>query len=251
MFRLFTFLLLPILSFECFNESKSVNQSSNDSNFQNFVDSVLAQKVYAKFCGDLESSKEKIKSSGDMLMLIPDIEQKLFFDNSTNQDFQTLVTKMQESNPNTKQNVEIAFKYILVKVIKECPTYAMGWGKRGEVKKTSILYAQDGCEYVRNQTKLDNLNPKENFYKKIELLNSYMLKPPQNAELMKLFQSYIDTNNQKEMQSFGINAYAILMTTCDDMINAYVDLTMHYAKKTISVWGDGKKQYGPPPPPKN
>lgn len=242
MFKLFTFSAILILFFECFNEPKNVTRSLNNAQSQGIVDSVLAQKIYDKFCGELESSKDKIKSSGDLLLLIPDIESRLFFSPYSNQDFQLLVSKMPTTHSNTKQNVEFAFKYILVKVIKECPMYARGWGQRGEVKKSSILFAQDGCECVKSQSNPEIEDSKKKFFKKLEIYTHCTSVPSKNDALKALFQSEIDRNNPEQMRAFGTNALASLMTTCDDMINAYLDLTMEFAKEPISVWGNPAKK---------
>lgn len=222
-------------------------------NAQTNIDTQLANKVYDEFCNELEASKSKINSSSDLLAIMPEIETKLFFETTTNKTFKSLITKMKTKNSTTNQNVEFAFKYILSKVIRECPTYAYGWGKRLEMKPSSILLAESNCQCMADKSAKKN-SPND-FFKKIELFQPCTLESLKNQALVKQAQSELDFNNQEDMAAWGTNAFVYLNTHCDNMIKSYIDLTMSFAKKPIAVWERDnflKPSYStPPPPPKN
>jgi hypothetical protein len=224
-------------------------------NAQANFDTLLANKVYNEFCNELESSKIKINSSSDLLAIMPEIETKLFFETTTNKTFKSLITKMKTKNSTTNQNVEFAFKYILSKVIRECPTYAYGWGKRLEMKSSSILLGESNCQCIADKS--TKKNSPNDFFKKIELLKPCTLESLKNQALVKKAQSEIDFNNPENMVSFGTNAFVYLNTHCDNMIKSYIDLTMSFAKKPIATWERDNflkplPSYStPPPPPKN
>jgi hypothetical protein len=222
-------------------------------NAQTNVDTLLANKVYNEFCDELEASKSKINSSSDLLAMMPEIETKLFFKTTTNKTFRYLVEKMKTKNSTTNQNVEFAFKYILSKVIRECPTYAYGWGKRLEMKPSSILLGESNCQCIADKS--TKKNSPNNFFKKIEFFQPCTLESLKNQALVKKAQSEIDFNNPEDMVSFGTNALVYLNTHCDNMIKSYIDLTMSFAKEPIATWEHDnflKPSYStPPPPPKN
>lgn len=223
-------------------------------NAQIKVDTLLTNKVYDEFCNELEASKSKINSSGDLLLIIPEIETRLFFKTTTNKTFKNLIKNMDTKQSTINQNVEFAFKYILLKVIRECPTYAYGWGKRLDMKPSSILLGEIDCQCLADKSPKEP-NPK-NFFKKIELFQPCTLEALKNQTLVKQAQSEIDFKNQAEMATWGTNALVYLNTNCDNVINAYIELTMSFAKEPIATWerdnfSNPIRSYSSPPPPKN
>jgi hypothetical protein len=224
-------------------------------NAQTNIDKVLANKVYDEFCDELEASKSKINTSGDLLLMMPSIETKLFFTTKTNKTFRYLIEKMKNTTSTTNQNVEIAFKYILSKVIRECPTYSYGWGKRLEIKSSSIMLSESNCQCIADKsTKKED---SKSFFKKIELCQPCTLEALKNQALVKKAQSEIDFKNQEDMAAFGINALVYLNTHCENVIKSYIDLTMSFAKEPIATWERDNflkpptYYSSPPPPPKH
>jgi hypothetical protein len=213
------------------------------------VDTFLADKVYDQYCNRLTELRAKMNTPEEVIEATIGIDDNVFFQYSTNLPFRKLIQKMNLQKNKTEQNVEVAIRYVLAKMVRECPTYAYGWGQRTAISEASVVFGKKYCDCVRDKTPPSNHPDKDLFYQKVgitQTCGSYLAK---DSAYIQAAQAELQASPRSDRNVLGRNGFVSLMTTCDEMVNSFVNMTLFFIKKPMETWERNNLAPPPPPPP--